>query len=109
MRSAPDRGVVSAMLTGSDGESDLEEMGASVRLLISGGYNEPRDMVAALAWLLLAHPTDPAVALASAEGLERAIDEAVPWLRRWAPPCARSCATPIPGLPGGGTKADVSG
>lgn len=77
---APDNGVVSAMVEASAGEPDVEEIGSNVRLLLSGGYNEPRDMVATLVWLLLAHPAERSVALASPEALEAAIDEAVRWL-----------------------------
>jgi cytochrome P450 len=65
VRKTPDHTVVSAMLTASGGEPDLEEIGSNVRLLISGGYNEPRDMIATLAWLLLAYPAERAGALTS--------------------------------------------
>lgn len=77
---APDDSVISAMVAAGGDKVDLAEVGANVRLILSGGYNEPRDTIATLIWLLLSHPAERAVALESAEALDRAIDEAVRWL-----------------------------
>ncbi len=73
--------VISVMSQASDSAPlSLDEIGANVRLMIAGGFNDARDLVATLSWLLLTHPDARARAMADPEVLERAIDECIRWL-----------------------------
>ena len=49
----PDDSVLSAQMAS---ELPVESIRANVKLVISGGQNEPRDAIAGAAWALLAHP-----------------------------------------------------
>jgi len=53
---------------------------ANVKLVISGGQNEPRDAIAGAAWALLAHPEQLASLMDGTVGWDRAFDEYVRWM-----------------------------
>jgi len=69
---APDRSAVSVQM-----QADLPEaaLRANVKLVISGGQNEPRDAIAGTAWALLAHPEARAQVEAGAASWGQAFDE----------------------------------
>lgn len=53
---------------------------ANVKLVISGGQNEPRDAIAGAAWALLTHPDQLAELMEGKVGWERAFEEYVRWM-----------------------------
>ena len=53
---------------------------ANVKLVISGGQNEPRDAIAGAAWALLTHPDQLASLMDGIVGWDRAFDEYVRWM-----------------------------
>lgn len=57
LRARPDPSVLSTLLAAG---MPMERIRANVKLVISGGQNEPRDMIAGAAWALLAHPEERA-------------------------------------------------
>lgn len=81
VRTEPDGTVVSAMAQAQpDNPLTLEEIAANIRLMIAGGFNDARDAVATLPWLLLAHPDARQRVAGDPAAFERAIDESVRWL-----------------------------
>ena len=81
VRAEPDGSVVSAM-GGAHPDDPLstDEIAANIRLMISGGFNDARDAVAALAWLLMTHQDTAERALNDDAAFERAFDESLRWL-----------------------------
>lgn len=69
---APDMSVLSVQL--QSGMSD-ESLRANVKLVISGGQNEPRDAIAGTIWALLAHPDAREAVQAGRAGYAQAFDE----------------------------------
>ena len=57
-----------------------EEIRANVKLVISGGQNEPRDAIAGAIWALLANPDQLALLMEGSLGWDRAFDEYVRWM-----------------------------
>jgi len=57
-----------------------DEIRANVKLVISGGQNEPRDAIAGTIWALLTHPAQLARLLAGSLPWDRAFDEYVRWM-----------------------------
>ena len=57
-----------------------DEIRANVKLVISGGQNEPRDAIAGAIWALLTHPAQLARLLAGSLPWDRAFDEYVRWM-----------------------------
>ena len=57
-----------------------DEIRANVKLVISGGQNEPRDAIAGAIWALLTHPAQLAQLLEGAAPWDRAFDEYVRWM-----------------------------
>ncbi|UYV35882.1 cytochrome P450 [Rhodobacteraceae bacterium D3-12] len=53
---------------------------ANIKLIISGGQNEPRDAIAGAAWALLTHPDQLAQIQRGEHGYGRAFDEYVRWI-----------------------------
>ncbi len=53
VRAAPDRSALSVMDTAG---LSMESIRANIKLVISGGQNEPRDAIAGTIWALLTHP-----------------------------------------------------
>ena len=56
------------------------EIRANVKLVISGGQNEPRDAIAGAIWALLSHPEQLAMIRDGHVGWDRAFDEYVRWM-----------------------------
>jgi cytochrome P450 len=81
VRAEPDGSVVSAMAAAHPGDPlSTDEIAANIRLMISGGFNDARDAVATLAWLLMAHPDAAERTRGDAAAFDRAFDESVRWL-----------------------------
>ncbi len=59
---------------------DIERIKVNIRLTISGGQNEPRDVIAGAAWALLAHPDQRALIAAGAATWEDAFAEYTRWI-----------------------------
>lgn len=71
LRATPDKSALSVqMAAGLDDDS----IRANIKLIISGGQNEPRDAIAGTAWALLCHP----------DQLEMIRSEQVPWAQAFA-------------------------
>ncbi|MFT4097392.1 MAG: cytochrome P450 [Rhodoblastus sp.] len=83
LRKAPDHSLLGVML---QTDMPMDSIRANVKLAISGGQNEPRDMIAGAVWALLAHP----------EQKRRALSGEVSWLQvfeeyaRWMAPIGMS-------------------
>lgn len=81
VRREPDATVVSAMVHASPDEPlSLEEIAANIQLMIAGGFNDARDAIATLPWLLMTHPETRQRVREDSAAFERAIDESVRWL-----------------------------
>jgi cytochrome P450 len=81
VRAAPDTSIVSAMANGkADPPLATTEIASNVALMIAGGFNDARDAIATLPWLLLTHPEVATRVAEDADAFERAIDESVRWL-----------------------------
>ncbi|MEZ5649135.1 MAG: cytochrome P450 [Burkholderiaceae bacterium] len=61
------------------GMSD-DSVRANIKLAISGGQNEPRDAIAGMAWALLAHPDQLALARAGSVSWQKVFEEYVRWM-----------------------------
>lgn len=72
LAAVPDRSAVSVQMQAGLPEATLR---ANVKLVISGGQNEPRDAIAGTAWALLAHPEARAQVVAGAVSWGQAFDE----------------------------------
>ncbi len=53
---------------------------ANIKLAISGGQNEPRDVIAGIIWALLSHPEQLEMALSGAVTWQQVMEEYVRWL-----------------------------
>ena len=81
VRATPDSSIVSSMANGkADPPLATTEIASNVALMIAGGFNDARDAIATLPWLLMTHPESRERAAADADAFERAIDESVRWL-----------------------------
>ena len=58
----------------------MDEIRANVKLVISGGQNEPRDAIAGAIWALLTHPAQLAQLREGHVAWDRAFDEYVRWM-----------------------------
>ena len=67
-----------AMFTGRDFTRD--EIVSNVRLMVSGGINEPRDGVALVMWVLLTQPAVMAAVRANRAVLRKVIEETFRWV-----------------------------
>lgn len=79
----PDMSILSVQLQGG---LPVESVRANVKLVISGGQNEPRDAIAGTAWALLAHPDQ----LAMVEGGRATWHAAFNEYARWISPIGMS-------------------
>lgn len=55
-------------------------MRANIKLAISGGQNEPRDVIAGMIWALLSHPEQLKMVMAGEVGWPQVMEEYVRWL-----------------------------
>ena len=76
-REAHDMSLISVQLQAGLPE---EAIAANVKLAISGGQNEPRDVIAGTAWALLAHPEQRAMIEAGAATWQQAFEEYARWI-----------------------------
>ncbi|WP_406382204.1 cytochrome P450 [Streptomyces sp. NBC_00117] len=78
---APDHSVISAMVHADLAEPlSAEEIADQVRLMISGGFNEPWHALATLVWQLSMRPELRDRVLAESAALDAAIEETMRWL-----------------------------
>ena len=75
---APDD--LSMVVCGLANDLSPEQIRNNVKLAISGGQNEPRDVIAGLAWALLSHPDQMATVLSGDISWRQAFEEYVRWL-----------------------------
>lgn len=81
VRRVPDTSIVSSMVNGKAAPPlSVSEIASNVALMIAGGFNDARDAIATLPWLLLTHPEVAGRVASDAAAFERAIDESVRWL-----------------------------
>jgi cytochrome P450 len=76
--SAPDGSALSHMLhaEAADGSRlDPEEVLANVKLMLTGGLQEPRDLISLAVWALLSHPEQHAEVLADPGLIRHAVEE----------------------------------
>ncbi|MGG7567464.1 cytochrome P450 [Rhodovulum sp. DZ06] len=83
LRGAPDASLISVQMEAGLPE---EQIKANVKLAISGGQNEPRDVIAGTIWALLTHPEQLAKIEAGEATWLNAFEEYV----RWEPPIGMS-------------------
>jgi Cytochrome P450 len=83
LRAAPDTSLLSVQMQAG---LSLEQIQANVKLAISGGQNEPRDVIAGLTWALLTHPEQLAMVLDGRASWLTAFEE----YARWIAPVAMS-------------------
>jgi hypothetical protein len=84
----PDGSVLSWMLhlDGDGGRMSREEIVANTKLMLSGGLQEPRDLIALSTWALLSHPEQLAEVRADRSLVRPAVEETL----RWAGPVGTS-------------------
>ena len=78
----PPGSIIQAM-AGSDGAGrplTLEEIRANVKVIIGGGFNEPRDAIGTALWGLLTHPEQLAAVTADAALWKPAVEETLRWV-----------------------------
>ena len=77
LRETPNMSALSVQM-----QAGLEEDAtrANIKLIISGGQNEPRDAIAGAAWALLTHPDQHALILSGKATYADAFDEYVRWI-----------------------------
>lgn len=77
----PDGSVIASMLHTEVGGARLtaEEVLANVKLMLSGGLQEPRDLIALTAWALLSHPEQADEVIADPSLIRAAVEETSRW------------------------------
>ena len=70
----------SALAVMSEAGLPLDSIRANVKLVISGGQNEPRDAIAGAAWALLSHPDQLEMIRAGTRGWSDAFAEYARWI-----------------------------
>ena len=83
LRDAPDASLLSVQMQAG---LSLDKIRANVKLAISGGQNEPRDVIAGLTWALLTHPDQLAMVRDGRATWLAAFEE----YARWIAPVAMS-------------------
>jgi len=77
LRAEPDHSLLSVMLQAGLDETRIR---ANVKLAISGGQNEPRDVIAGAIWALLTHPEQRALVDSGAAGWMQVFEEYTRWI-----------------------------
>jgi cytochrome P450 len=78
----PPGSIIDAMAS-SDGAGrplKLDEISSNVKVMIGGGYNEPRDAISTAVWGLLTHADQHAAVLGDAGLWPRVVEEAIRWV-----------------------------
>ncbi|MCW1931066.1 cytochrome P450 [Pararhodobacter zhoushanensis] len=83
LRDAPDASLLSVQMQAGLSDASIR---ANVKLAISGGQNEPRDVIAGLSWAMLTHPDQLALVLSGQVTWLAAFEE----YARWIAPVAMS-------------------
>ena len=76
LRNCPDTSLLSVQLAA---EMSMEQIKANIKLAISGGQNEPRDVIAGIVWALLTHPDQLALVLSGEATWMQAFEEYTRW------------------------------
>lgn len=77
LRARPDHSLLSVQMQAGFSEAQIR---ANVKLAISGGQNEPRDVIAGLAWALLTHPDQRALIETGQASWLAAFEEYCRWI-----------------------------
>ena len=77
LRTSPDQSLLSVLL---HSELPMDSVRANIKLVISGGQNEPRDAIAGTVWALLNHPEQHAKVRAGAVSWLQVFNEYVRWI-----------------------------
>jgi len=77
LRTTPDNSLLGVML---QTDMPMESVRANVKLAISGGQNEPRDMIAGAVWALLTHPDQKSRVLAGEANWLQVFEEYARWM-----------------------------
>jgi cytochrome P450 len=76
LRDCPDTSLLSVQL---EAGMSIEQIKANIKLAISGGQNEPRDVIAGIVWALLTHPDQLALVLSGEATWMQAFEEYTRW------------------------------
>ena len=76
LRNCPDTSLLSVQLAAG---MSMEQIKANIKLAISGGQNEPRDVIAGMVWALLTHPDQLALVLSGEATWMQAFEEYTRW------------------------------
>ena len=76
LRDCPDASLLSVQLAAG---MSMEQIKANIKLAISGGQNEPRDVIAGIVWALLTHPEQLALVLSGEATWMQAFEEYTRW------------------------------
>ena len=76
LRNCPDTSLLSVQLAAG---MSMEQIKANIKLAISGGQNEPRDVIAGIVWALLTHPDQLALVLSGEATWMQAFEEYTRW------------------------------
>ena len=76
LRDCPDTSLLSVQLAAG---MSMEQIKANIKLAISGGQNEPRDVIAGIVWALLTHPDQLALVLSGEATWMQAFEEYTRW------------------------------
>jgi len=77
LKSSPDTSALSVQLAAG---LPMASTRANVKLVISGGQNEPRDAIAGAVWALLSHPRELAKIRSGSAGYKNAFEEYARWV-----------------------------
>jgi len=77
LRDAPNMSALSVQMQAGLSEATTR---ANIKLIISGGQNEPRDAIAGAAWALITHPEQHAMIHVGSASYGDAFDEYVRWI-----------------------------
>ena len=76
LRDCPDASILSVQL---ESGMSMDQIKANIKLAISGGQNEPRDVIAGIVWALLTHPEQLALVLSGEATWMQAFEEYTRW------------------------------
>ncbi|MDQ2093189.1 cytochrome P450 [Rhodalgimonas zhirmunskyi] len=77
LNAAPNKSALSVQMQAGLDEASTR---ANIKLIISGGQNEPRDAIAGAAWALLTHPDQHALIQNGSASYAQAFEEYVRWI-----------------------------
>lgn len=76
----PDGSVLSWMLHHEEPRLTRDEIVANTKLMLSGGLQEPRDLIALVLWALLTHPDQHEDVVADRSLVKTAVEETLRWV-----------------------------